>query len=415
MRAIRQKQRRDARRAERERAERLAAGVPDEVPDAGWADGDDPWEGMVDDDGFPLDDGFVPADHEVQSHVVAKARAEIGGDEPDSEVPPWVREKFPSLDWEAGFQADFSKVDWLPGRFLERGQQSSLVGEGKAGKSLFVLDWAFRMAAGRSFLGDERHDPLRVLYVDRENNLRDVITRAKALGATPADLSNLIYKQFPQFDGGLDQTQARAGSQLIKLARGHRADVVILDTVSRFVVGKENESDTWLQLYQSIHTRLKADGIACVRLDHFGKDAERGSRGSSAKTQDVDSVWELTKLNEHKDIGHVVTVTTTLRLSRTHTRSGLGEDQFAVIRRGEKEPSGMWLPGRTRHELADGGVIDAQRQQVDLIVDELIASGAPVAGRDSIKAWMQKTGKPTYGNAMMADIARELKARRSRD
>lgn len=357
----------------------------------------------------------TPADHEDQASIVAKKRAEIGGPVPDSQAPEWVRSNFPSLDWEAGFQTDFSKVDWLPGRFLERGQQASLVGEGKAGKSLFALDWAFRMVAGRSFIGDTRHDPLRVLYLDRENSLRDVITRAQALGASPQDLSGLVYKQFPQFAGGLDVPDAKAGRQLAKLAEGYRADVVILDTVSRFISGKENESDTWLQLYQSVHERLKALGIACVRLDHFGKDAERGSRGSSAKTQDVDSVWELTRVNQRDNVPpatpHLVEVVTTLKLARTHTRSGLGEDTFTIVRRGVRERTGMWLNGRTRHELADNGVVEAQRREVDLIVDELLAGGCPRAGRDAVKAWLKKTGRQTYANHLMADIVRELKSR----
>jgi AAA domain-containing protein len=379
--------------------------------------GPDWWEhvGEPDDsDGY----GHVPADHEDQAHVVAKTRAEMGGPIPDAEAPEWVRKNFPSVDWEAGFETDFSRVDWLPGKFLERGQQASLVGEGKAGKSLFALDWAFRMVSGRSFIGDTHHEPLRVLYLDRENSLRDVVTRAQALGARPADLSGLVYKQFPQFAGGLDVPDAKAGRQLAKLAEGYRADVVILDTVSRFITGKENEADTWLQLYQSVHERLKALGIACVRLDHFGKDAERGSRGSSAKTQDVDSVWELTRLNERSetppDAPHLVQVLTTLKLARTHTRSGLGEDTFTIIRRGTRAKAGMWLPGRTRHELSDNGLVAQLQREVDVIVDELILSGVPkIRGRGTLTEWLKKTGRETYRNDLLADITRELKRRQT--
>jgi hypothetical protein len=379
-----------------------------------WSPDEDPWAGMVDEYGDLLDD-LIPADHEEQADVVAKARAQIGGHDPDADKPDWVRERFPSLDWEAGYAADFSRVEWLPGKFLERGQQAALVGEGKAGKSLFALDWAFRMVAGRSFIGDHRHDPLRVLYLDRENSLRDIVTRAKALGARAADLAGLIYKQFPQFDGGLDVIGAKAGRQLAMLARGYQADVVVLDTVSRFIVGKENDADTWLQLYQSVHERLKADGIACLRLDHFGKDTERGSRGSSAKTQDVDSVWELTRLNEKSeapvDAPHLVDVVSTLKLARTHTRSGLGEDLFTVIRRGTRVRTGMWVDGRTRHELADNGVVEQAQREIDVIVDELVAAGCPRAGRDTVKMWLKKVGHKSYSNTMMADIVRELKAR----
>ena len=38
---------------------------------------------------------------------------------------------------------------------------------------------------------------------------------------------------------------------------------------------------------------LKQRGATWVRLDHAGKDLDRGQRGSSAKGDDVDVVWRL--------------------------------------------------------------------------------------------------------------------------
>jgi hypothetical protein len=108
---------------------------------------------------------------------------------------------------------------------------------------------------------------------------------------------------------------------------------------------------------------------------------------------------------------HLMEVVTTLKFARTHTRSGLGEDAFTVVRRGVRERSGMWLDGRTRHELADGAVLDAHRRDVDLIVDELLAAGCPRAGRDVVRSWLKKTGRQTYATSIMADIVRELKGR----
>lgn len=388
-----------------------------EYQDGAYADGD-PWEGMLDDAGDllelepdDLDEGpTVEQEHYVEQ--VAAVREEIGGESPDATAPEWVAQKFPSLDWSAAYQTDFTRVDWLPGKFMERGQQVTLVGDGKVGKSLFALDWAFRMAAGRSFMGDKRHEPMTVLYFDRENSLRDIVTRGQALGAKPDDLTNLIYKQFPQFDGSLDASE-RAGTQLVKLAVGYKADVVILDTVSRFISGKENDSDTWLQLYQLVHAKLKARGIACLRLDHFGKDSERGSRGSSAKSQDVDSVWELSKNSEKKELAEgTETIVTTLKLARTHTRSGLGDDLFTLVRKGHRKQGGMWEVGGTRHEIGDLGVLAQAKREVDVIVDELILMGVPRGiGRDAFKGWLKSNGRPTYRNDMIGDILREMKAR----
>lgn len=322
-------------------------------------------------------------------------------------------DRFPEIDWDEAFGLDFSHMDWLPGRFMERGQQIALVGDGKVGKSLFTLDWVYRAVAGRSFIGDEARAPVRVLYFDRENSLRDIVTRAQAFGATPDDLrGRLIYRQFPRFSGALDQS-AQAAREFLGIVDEVMPDVVILDTASRFIAGKENDADTWLQLYQLIHAPLKARGVGCARLDHFGKDSDRGSRGSSAKTQDVDHVWEMRRIDERKQsLGEVERVATTIQLRRTHTRSGLGEDEFTVVRRGEKVQGGMWLAGRTGHELADSGVVEMIRAEVDRIVDDLLAASVPPGlGRDKLKSWMALKGMSTFKNDLMADVVRELKVR----
>jgi 5S rRNA maturation endonuclease (ribonuclease M5) len=380
---------------------------PDDDPDGITAPGDDLFEGVVDELGFPYEP--TPADVEW-SEAVEKTRAQMGGESPDADAEEYIRRNYASVDWVAAFATDFSQIDWMPGRFMERGQQVTLVGDGKVGKSLFMLDWAWRSAAGRSFLGDDRHPPMRVLYFDRENSLRDIVTRAISLGARPEDLANLIYKPFPLFPGPLDASE-KAARDLLALIDYYQADIVVIDTVSRFIAGKENDSDTWLQLYQRIHAPMKAKGVSCLRLDHFGKDAERGSRGSSAKSQDVDGVWELSAARSEKTGTDIETLTTTLKLNRTHTRSGLGEDLFVMVRRGERQRGGMWLPGRTRHELTDGGVVAEIQREIDQIVQALIDGGCPVAGRDTVKKWMRTHGMATPGDKTMADVIKEFKAR----
>lgn len=324
-----------------------------------------------------------------------------------------LEERFPEIDWDAAFDLDFSRMDWLPGRFMERGQQVTIVGDGKVGKSLFVLDWVIKACMGRAFIGDEPREPIKVLYFDRENSLRDVITRAKALGARPEDLrGRLSYRQFPRFSGALDQSE-RAARELLGIVDATGPDVTVLDTASRFIGGKENDSDTWLQLYQLIHAPLKSRTVGAVRLDHFGKDSDKGSRGSSAKTQDVDHVWEMRRVDERKQLlGDAERLATTILLRRTHTRSGLGEDEFTVVRRGEKARGGMWLDGRTGHELAAPGTLDAIRGEVDRVVDDLLAASVPPGlGRDKLKSWMTLKGISTFNNALMADVVRELRVR----
>jgi hypothetical protein len=324
-------------------------------------------------------------------------------------------DRFPAVDWLDAFTTDFTEIDWLPGRFLERGQQAALVGDGKVGKSIFTLYWIWCAITGRSCLGDIRREPINVLYFDRENSLRDIVTRLTAFGATENDLEalheRLDYRLFPRFSGALNASEA-AAAEMLAIVDERPRDVVILDTVSRYITGKENDSDTWLDLYRRIHEPLKSRTVASIRLDHFGKDLEKGSRGSSAKTQDVDHVWELTAYDENRAFtDSTEAVTTRLKMVRTHTRTGLGDDVFHVTRRGEKERGGAWLPGRSRHELTDSTVADAHRSKIQACVDELIRRGVPGGlGRDQLKVWAAQNGVQLPGKtAALAEVVAALK------
>lgn len=78
--------------------------------------------------------------------------------------------------------------------------------------------------------------------------------------------------------------------------------------MARAVNGDENVSDTYRNFYRHTGRRLKAAGIALLRLDHGGKDPTQGQRGSSAKEDDVDVVFRLTPVDDG------------LTLKRTHSR-----------------------------------------------------------------------------------------------
>lgn len=244
------------------------------------------------------------------------------------------------LEWSEFLSREQGPVDFLAGRLMVRGQQIALVGAGKAGKSLFAVEWGWRIAAGLEFLGDHARPPLRVLYVDQENPQDDIQERLLSLGATAETLQNLTYLSFPAFRPL--NTEAGA-SDLLAAVDEYRPAVLILDTISRMIKGKENEADPWLDLYRLTLMPLKARKVSSIRLDHFGKDATRGGRGNSAKTQDVDAVWELTPVEGD---------TTLLQLTRTHTRNGKGPDEVLMRRHGQ-QVGDRWKAGGTWHSVAD--------------------------------------------------------------
>jgi hypothetical protein len=110
------------------------------------------------------------------------------------------------------------------------------------------------------------------------------------MGHTPKTLTNLCYLSFPN----LSALDSENGSlELIAAIETYACEVVVVDTVSRAVKGEENENDTWLNFYRHTGLKLKQHGIALIRLDHTGKDEQKGQRGGSAKGGDVDAVWRM--------------------------------------------------------------------------------------------------------------------------
>jgi hypothetical protein len=229
-----------------------------------------------------------------------------------------------------------------------------LFGAPGTGKSLLALEIALQLARnGRT-----------VCYVDEENRVVDLVERLQAFGAAPDGLDRLraySFASLPPLD------TAEGGLHLLALAATAGADLVVLDTTSRMIKGGENDADTFLQLYRHSMVPLKARGITALRLDHPGKDADRGQRGSSAKDGDVDTVWRIK-----------ATSPTVLRFDRLKSRNGHGEGTAEVHRRFEP----------LRHEWND------QANPVVLeVAGQLAELGVPAnAGRPAARKALDAAG-----------------------
>jgi hypothetical protein len=140
------------------------------------------------------------------------------------------------------------------------------------------------------------NEPKSVVYIDKEMTPHDVRERLQDMGYGPeTDLSQLHYYQLaglPPLDSPL------GGSVLSDIVTYWGATLVVIDTMSRVVYGDENVSDTYQKFYRYTGAPLKKLAAALIRLDHAGKDAERGQRGSSAKNDDVDIVFQLSAVKD---------------------------------------------------------------------------------------------------------------------
>jgi hypothetical protein len=120
-----------------------------------------------------------------------------------------------------------------------------------------------------------------------------VIERLEAMGYDrTCDMSWLHYALLPTVPPA---DAPEGGKAIARMAQLVDAELVVLDTFSRAVSGDENDADTVRAFYRWTLLHIKADGRTFVRIDHAGKDIEKGQRGTSAKNDDVDVVWQMVK------------------------------------------------------------------------------------------------------------------------
>lgn len=197
------------------------------------------------------------------------------------------------ISWPQFWSRDQSDEDWLVWPLVPHGRGVALYAPAKAGKSLIVLALVALAATGGLGLDGVRRAPLHVLYLDYEMTQDDLQERLEDMGYGPdTDLSHLHYASLPS----LPPLDTAAGAQaVLRLAQLVGAQLVVIDTLGRAVDGEENEADTLRAFYRHTGLALKAAGIGFLRTDHAGKDLARGQRGTSAKNDDVDVVWQLTR------------------------------------------------------------------------------------------------------------------------
>ncbi len=245
-----------------------------------WAGPDDPWDVVR--HAYKYEEGTPPE--------VGPALSLVGGPQAGPGAPDLaaVGRPVPAfINWHELAATPPEPVDWLVPGILAARRGHVLYSATGVGKSLISLEWAVEIVrAGRT-----------VLYVDHENDPRGDIwdLRLVPMQVEAGELDRLRYLSYPEM-GYLDTPAG--GAELLAIALAVRADFVVVDTATRTVKGEENSNDTWTAWDRHTGVQLRREGIGFLRIDHSGKDAERGQRGGSNKATDVDLVWQLVKDSE---------------------------------------------------------------------------------------------------------------------
>lgn len=246
----------------------------------------------------PDDDDAPPGD--------AEARPDLRLAINQSETPPSMADDpqgvidtrgIEPVDLRALMTSEPFEVKWFAEPVLPAGKLVGIVAKRGEGKSLLLLDLFAAKASGRSVLGQPSVDPPEhVVYLDMEMGPDDLYDRLTDLGYSSDDtdfdvlVEHLHYYQLP----ALPPLDTEAGGEALEqIVDHHAASAVAIDTVSRVVSGAENDAEPYRDLFRHTETRLKRRRVTLARLDHFGKDISKGSRGHSAKEDPLDVVWEL--------------------------------------------------------------------------------------------------------------------------
>jgi hypothetical protein len=146
-----------------------------------------------------------------------------------------------------------------------------------------------------------------------------------------------------------------------------------------------------LGFYRNTGVRLKAAGVATIRLDHTGKDHTKGMRGGSAKYGDVDAVWAMTRLTD-----------TTFHLECTANRLPITEKELTITRH----------PEPLHHTVNTGGrraALDAKRLDLQRALDELFGPGVKPTFREAAAA-LREVGH-SCSNEFLSEVIHERATR----
>lgn len=200
------------------------------------------------------------------------------------------------VDLRALMSGDPLEHEYLSEPLVMKGKQTALTSFRGVGKSLLALDLGAHAATGTAFLDQPDDDPVSVIYLDMEMGPDDLWARLADLGWMPENpLFDTLTKHLHYFQLFTlpDLDTSEGGETLEQLVDKYQAQLIVIDTIGRVISGKENDNDTFLALNKHTEMRLKRMNVALLRLDHLGKDHDRGSRGGSAKEDPMDIIYQL--------------------------------------------------------------------------------------------------------------------------
>ena len=218
------------------------------------------------------------------------------GDDFDIHHPPEAQgsPRKSQLEWFGDVQPSLTD-HYLIKDVLGQGAMSVVYGPSNSGKTFFVLDMMYHLAAGKPWRG-RRTEAAAVLYLAAEGG-RGIANRVAALRSRTdaADVALALRR------GGLDLLRSEADLQAVYdfCAEIHdrypdRPRVIVIDTLSRVMAGgDENGPADMTQFIKNVDLIRERTGAHICIVHHSGKDTARGARGHSSLRAATDTEIEI--------------------------------------------------------------------------------------------------------------------------
>lgn len=201
--------------------------------------------------------------------------------------------------------ADPEPPPWLVRGILPQRQTAIVGGQYSAGKTFVTMALARCVMSGEPFLGCEIVTPGAVLWLAAEGR-DEVLARLEAACLYATGEAPKRQPFAVQLGGVPPLTSADAYDRLYVLAKAYNQDLtkrfagdldqlglvmIVIDTIGSAADFQDENSASETQKVFNVLRRLSdATGALVVCIDHFGKTAESGIRGSSAKAAAADAI-----------------------------------------------------------------------------------------------------------------------------
>ncbi len=193
-------------------------------------------------------------------------------------------------------QPNLEAADFVEGVLIE-GAMSVVYGESNAGKTFWVSDLAFHVAAGKPWNGrDVEHGAVLYLALEGAHGIYNRIAAWKAhYGLEDARLPLAVVTVAlnlldPTADAGAVIETCKAVAERMEIP----LKLIVVDTLARAIAGgNENASEDMGALVQTGDMIRQATGAHLTWVHHSGKEQAKGARGHSSLRGATDTEIEV--------------------------------------------------------------------------------------------------------------------------